>query len=55
MRLANAAPDLFAALEKIFAHAERTDAADAAELWSRMEDVRDTARAALAKAKGTHE
>lgn len=47
-----AAPDLLEALSDIFGHAERTDAADLAELWGRMDDIRDLARAAIAKTKG---
>jgi len=51
-RLIAAAPELLAALSDIFGHAERTDAADLAELWGRMDDIRDLARAAIAKANG---
>lgn len=47
-----AAPELLEALSDIFGHAERTDAADLAELWGRMDDIRDIACAAIAKAKG---
>ena len=47
-----AAPDLLAALSGIFDHAERTDAADLAEIWSRMDDIRNLARAAISKATG---
>ena len=47
-----AAPDLLAALSGIFDHAERTDAADLAELWGRMDDIRNLARAAISKATG---
>ena len=46
------APDLLAALSGIFDHAERTDAADLAEIWSRMDDIRNLARAAISKATG---
>jgi lipopolysaccharide biosynthesis protein len=46
------APDLLAALSGIFGHAERTDAADLAELWGRMDDIRNLARAAISKATG---
>ena len=51
-RLCASAPDLLEALSNIFGHAERTDAADLAELWGRMNDIRDLARTAIAKAKG---
>ena len=47
-----AAPDLLSALSGIFGHAERTDAADLAELWGRMDDIRNLARAAISKATG---
>ena len=46
------APELLAALSDIFDHAERTDAADLAEIWSRMDDIRNLARAAISKATG---
>ena len=51
--LVAAAPELLAALSDIFGHAERTDAADLAELWGRMDDIRDLARAAIAKAQAS--
>jgi hypothetical protein len=51
-RLIASAPDLLYALSGIFGHAERTDAADLAELWGRMDDIRNLARAAISKATG---
>jgi hypothetical protein len=48
-----AAPELLEALSDIFGHAERTDAADLAELWGRMDDIRDLARAVIAKARAS--
>ena len=51
-RLIASAPDLLAALSGIFDHAERTDAADLAEIWSRIDDIRNLARAAISKATG---
>jgi hypothetical protein len=52
LQLMSSAPDLLAALSGIFGHAERTDAADLAELWGRMDDIRNLARAAISKATG---